>query len=202
MLWRLKADKDQVDRAISKATDSVLRRLPETPSAAAAQGALISVWKCLGCGKSNSPMKASNSDAGFAHKLTSGKTLKPDLLFGKLRSGSVVRQDSVSSIYSTSGGCADVVASPPLPPAYGSSSEASLHSRPSKLSPKRGPKSRDAGPAGFSPRVYRQLSSRSDLQPQISHDLDSSVSPGMRGSRKFSGPDGGAAGGFRMKSDH
>eukprot|EP00656_Telonema_subtile_P053628 TRINITY_DN7818_c0_g1_i3.p1 TRINITY_DN7818_c0_g1~~TRINITY_DN7818_c0_g1_i3.p1 ORF type:complete len:411 (-),score=140.48 TRINITY_DN7818_c0_g1_i3:74-1306(-) len=193
LLWRSKADKDEVDRAISRAVESVVRRAPEEQHGT--QGPLLATWSCLGCGQRHNGM-STHLEATAAHKVAGGKPMRADLLFGKLRAAGAAQGSSPRL-------------APPLAMSTSQHDTMSMMHPASKLSRRRSEHSRSTGPSGFSPRTHippRGVSSATQPLPPEKPAPQASpreASMGMRGSKKYSatGPDGGASGGFRMGQD-
>jgi len=185
LMWRAKADRDEVDRAITRAVNTILKRIPEEEQQGGADGPLLATWSCLGCGKRHKEMGSAHKemDEALAGGMPGSKTRAPGITFGKLRSAADSSANRVPPL---------ALSSPTMPPNSKGimppiKSQTARDRRQMTATGGRG------GPSGFnpksapSPKARKMAESFATTQPLPEREQEST---GMRGSKKLSGSGG------------
>jgi len=216
LLWKNKADKDEVDRAITRAVDTVMRSIPEPPGES--DGTLIGKRKlqCLSCDRLVSkvsaeedlrppkPFRQINSDLG--------RLRSPELLFGGgLSSASADRHAKFSGLniplqtdrlfpYSTlhqSGANTerDLVGDLRARAPVGSNTGGSAHPRQQRLAASR-------GPGGFKPTstTSTRRAVEADAIDDGAFDVQVKLQQGFKG-KKHTGSEEMVGGGWNIGSN-
>jgi len=189
LIWRAKADRDEVDRAITRAVNTLLSKLPDEDGGGG-DGPLLATWSCLGCGKKHKEMSTAQSEEAQHSQsgMVGTKSRVPEVLFGKLKSLSDSGQYSTAQHVPPLAQLSNPAGMPPI------NSKAQTARESTKARQMTAGASGGRGPSGFNPRSTQSPKARKAAEGFIAtqplpHDIlspDTSVSRGMRGSKRLS----------------
>lgn len=191
LIWRAKADRDEVDRAITRAVNTLLTKLPVDDVGAGDGGPLLATWSCLGCGKKHKEMATAQSEEAHSQSgMLGSKSRVPEVLFGKLKSLGDSSQYStaqhvppLAQLSNPAGGM------PPI------NSKAQTARESTKGRQMTAGATGGRGPSGFNPRSTQSPKARKAAEgftasQPLPHDIlsrdTSPISRGMRGSKTLS----------------